>query len=177
MTRITAALLLCLTLALCPGPAAAVDNGGSLVMGTIGDATSMIPMITSDSASHEMSGWSTNGLLKYDKDINLVSDLAQSWTVSPDGLTITFKLRQGVRWQDGKPYTAADALFNWRFMVDPKTPTAYSGDYLKVTKAEALDDYTFRVHYGEPFAPGLASWTLSQMPRHLLEARTCAPRS
>lgn len=171
MTRITAVWVFCLLLALSPGQAAAVDNGGSLVMGTIGDATSMIPMITSDSASHEMSGLVYNGLLKYDKDLNLVGDLAQSWTVSPDGLTITFKLRQGVLWQDGKPYTAKDALFNWQFMVDPKTPTAYSGDYMKVTKAEALDDYTFRVHYDEPFAPGLSSWTLSQMPRHLLEGR------
>ncbi|MFH2127990.1 MAG: ABC transporter substrate-binding protein, partial [Pseudomonadota bacterium] len=141
MTKITAALVFCLFFALAPGQAAAVDDGGSLVMGTIGDATSMIPMITSDSASHEMSGLVYNGLLKYDKDLNLVGDLAQSWTVSPDGLTITFKIRQGVRWQDGKPYTAKDALFNWQFMVDPKTPTAYSGDYMKVTKAEALDDH------------------------------------
>ena len=105
-------------------PAGAVDDGGSLVIGSIGDATSMIPMITSDSASHEMSGLVYNGLLKYDKDLNLVGDLAESWRVSDQGLTITFKIRPGVRWQDGKPYTAKDALFNWRFMVDPKTPTA-----------------------------------------------------
>ncbi|MCF8032949.1 MAG: peptide-binding protein [Desulfarculaceae bacterium] len=165
------ALLLCLALCGAGSPALAADNGGSLVIGTIGDATSMIPMITSDSASHEMSGLVYNGLLKYDKDLNLVGDLAESWQVSDDGLTITFKLRKGVRWQDGKPYTAKDALFNWRFMVDPKTPTAYSGDYLKVKDAAAPDDYTFVVHYKEPFAPGLASWTLSQMPRHLLEGK------
>ncbi|RJX31274.1 MAG: peptide-binding protein [Desulfarculus sp.] len=164
-------LITLLTLALAALPALAADYGGSVVIGTIGDATSMIPMITSDSASHEMSGLVYDGLLKYDKDLNLVGSLAESWTVSPDGLTITFKIRKGVRWQDGKPYTAADALFNWRFMVDPKTPTAYSGDYLKVEDAAAPDDYTFVVHYKEPFAPGLASWTLSQMPRHLLEGR------
>jgi peptide/nickel transport system substrate-binding protein len=162
---------MCWAFLLAAGPARAVDNGGSLVIGTIGDATSMIPMITTDSASHEMSGLVYNGLLKYDKDLNLIGDLAQSWTVSDNGLTITFKIRKGVRWQDGKPYTAQDALFNWRFMVDPKTPTAYSGDYLKVKDAAAPDDYTFVVHYKEPFAPGLASWTLAQMPRHLLEGQ------
>ncbi|MCB2227397.1 MAG: peptide-binding protein [Desulfarculaceae bacterium] len=171
MRRFWGILLLCLAWGALPWPALAADNGGALVIGTIGDATSMIPMITSDSASHEMSGLVYNGLLKYDKDLNLVGDLAESWKVSDDGLTITFRLRHGVRWQDGKPYTAQDALFNWRFMVDPKTPTAYSGDYMKVKDASAPDDHTFVVHYKEPFAPGLASWTLSQMPRHLLEGK------
>lgn len=160
-----------LALVLAPSAALAADYGGTIVVGTIGDATSMIPMITSDSASHEMSDLVYNGLLKYDKNLNLVGALAESWTVSPDGLTITFKIRQGVRWQDGKPYTAQDAVFNWRFMTDPKTPTPYSGDYLKVKKAWAPDDYTFVVQYSEPFAPGLASWTLTQMPRHLLEGK------
>lgn len=164
-------IVLLAILALAVSPAQAVDQGGSIVIGTIGDATSMIPMITSDAASHEMSGLVYNGLLKYDKNINLVGSLAESWTVSPDGLTITFKIRKGVKWQDGKPYTAHDAVFNWRFMTDPKTPTAYSGDYLKVKSATAPDDHTFVVKYKEPFAPGLASWTLSQMPRHLLEGK------
>ena len=75
-----------------------------------------------------------------------------------DGLTITFKLRQGVNWHDGAPFTAQDVLFTYQVMVDPKTPTAYSGDYLQVKKAEALDDYTFRVTYPQPFAPALGSW-------------------
>lgn len=147
------------------------DLGGTIVIGAIGDATSMIPMLTSDSASHEMSGYCYNGLVKYDENLNLIGDLAESWQVSEDGLTVTFRLRQGVKFHDGAPYTAKDALFNWRFMTDPNTPTPYSGDYLKVKRAEALDDHTFRVTYAEPFAPGLASWTLAQMPAHLLEGQ------
>ncbi len=155
------------------GPAGreAPVDGGRIVVGTIGDATSMIPMLTADSASHEMSGYCYNGLIKYDKDLNIVGDLARSWEVSPDGLTITFHLRKGVRFHDGRPYTSKDALFNYRFMVDPKTPTPYAGDYLKVKKAEAPDPYTFRVTYKEVFAPGLSSWTLPQMPAHLLEGK------
>lgn len=164
------ALLAVLALVLAPAsPARSVDTGGGIIIGTIGDATSMIPMITSDSASHEMSGHCYNGLLKYDRDLNLVGDLAKSWEVSPDGLTITFHLRRGVLFHDGKPYTSADALFNYQFMINPKTPTPYSGDYLQVAGAEAPDPYTFRVTYKEPYAPGLASWTLPQMPAHLLK--------
>jgi peptide/nickel transport system substrate-binding protein len=165
-------------LALCwlaaPAPAAAHPPhpyGGRIVVGTIGDASSMIPMITSDSASSEVQGYIYNGLLKYDKNLQLTGDLAESWEVSDDGLTITFHLREGVKWHDGQPYTSADALFSYRFMVDPKTPTPYSGDYLKVTEAEAPDPYTFRVSYDEPFAPGLASWGLPQLPAHLLKGQ------
>ncbi|MBI5523529.1 MAG: peptide-binding protein [Desulfarculus sp.] len=173
LARLLAPLLAALALWLAPGPAwcQQADNGDGIVVGVIGDATSMIPMLTSDAASHEMSGQCFNGLVKYDKDLNLVGDLAESWRVSPDGLTITFKLRQNARFHDGAPYTAKDALFSWRFMTDPNTPTPYSGDYLKVEKAEALDEHTFQVRYKEPFAPGLASWSLTQMPAHLLEGQ------
>ncbi|MCB2184885.1 MAG: peptide-binding protein [Deltaproteobacteria bacterium] len=148
--------------------------GGQIVLGSIGDATSMIPMITTDSASSEIQNQIYNGLLKYDKDIKLTGDLAESWEVSPDGLTMTFHLRKGVKWQDGKPYTSADALFSYQFMVDPKTPTPYSGDFMKVAKAETPDPYTFVVHYKEPYAPGLASWGLSQLPAHLLKGHDTA---
>ena len=168
-----AAALLALWLVRLP-PAAAAEvpvDGGEIVIATIGDATSMIPMITSDTASSEVQGFIYNGLLKYDKNLQLTGDLARSWEVSPDGLTITFHLRKGVRWQDGHPYTSADALFSYQFMVDPKTPTPYAGDYLKVKKAEAPDPYTFRVTYKEVFAPGLASWGLSQLPAHLLRGK------
>ena len=165
------AVLLAALLAAPGAGAAGPVPGGSIVVGTIGEATSLIPMITSDSASSEIQGFIYNGLVKYDKNINLVGDLAESWQVSEDGLSITFKLRKGVRWQDGKPYTAKDALFSYQFMVDPNTPTPYSGDYLKVKTAEALDDYTFRVTYQEIFAPGLSSWGLPQLPAHLLKGK------
>ena len=97
-----------------------------------------------------------------------MGDLAESWEISPDGLTITFQLRHGVKWHDGAPFTAKDVLFTYQVMVDPKTPTAYSGNYLQVKKAEAPDDYTFRVTYAQPFAPALGTWGLAILPQHLL---------
>ena len=81
---------------------------------------------------------------------------------------ITFHLRKGVKWHDGQPFTAADVLYTYQVTVDPKTPTAYAEDFLKVKKAEVLDDYTFRVTYDKPFAPALISWGSSILPRHLL---------
>lgn len=146
--------------------------GDTIVVGSIGDASSLIPMLASDSASHEICGLIYNGLVKYDKDLNLVGDLAELWEISPDGRTITFYLRRGVKWHDGVEFTAEDVMFGFKTITDPKTPTAYSGDYLEVERAEVLDRYTFRVTYREPFAPGLASWTnLVVLPKHLLQGK------
>jgi len=103
-----------------------------MVEGSIGDASNLIPILSSDSTSHEISGLVFNGLVKYDKDVNIVGDLAESWEVSKDGLVITFHLRKGVKWHDGHPLTARDVLYTYQVTIDPKTPTAYSGDFLKV---------------------------------------------
>ena len=145
--------------------------GDILVRGDIGDASNLIPLLASDSASHSIAGMVFNGLVKYDKDMNIVGDLAESWDVTQNGLVITFHLRKGVQWHDGKPFTAADVLYTYQVTTDPKTPTAYAGDFLKIKKAEALDDYTFRVTYDKPFAPALISWASAILPRHLLAGK------
>ena len=145
--------------------------GDIIVEGSIGDASNLIPMLSTDSTSHSIGALCYNGLVKYDKDIQIVGDLAESWDVSPDGLIITFHLRKGVKWHDGHPFTADDVLFTYRVTIDPKTPTAYSGDFLKVKKAEVLDPHTFRVTYDKPFAPALMSWGAAVMPKHLLEGK------
>jgi peptide/nickel transport system substrate-binding protein len=145
--------------------------GDILVRGDIGDASNLIPLLASDSASHSVAGMVFNGLVKYDKDMNIIGDLAESWDVTQNGLVITFHLRKGVQWHDGKPFTAADVLYTYQVTTDPKTPTAYAGDFLKIKKAEALDDYTFRVTYDKPFAPALISWASAILPRHLLAGK------
>jgi peptide/nickel transport system substrate-binding protein len=151
--------------------AAAPVYGDIMVEGAIGDASNLIPLLSSDSTSHGIAGMIFNGLIKYDKDVNVVGDLAESWEISKDGLVITFHLRKGVRWHDGHPFTAEDVLYTYRVTVDPKTPTAYAGDFLKVKKAEVLSAHTFRVTYDKPFAPALMSWSVGVLPRHLLEGK------
>ena len=143
-----------------------------MVIGTIGDASTLIPMLATDAASHEVAGLIFNGLVKYDPYLNLVGDLAERYEISPDGRTITFYLRKGVKWHDGVEFTAEDVLFGFKLITDPKTPTAYAGDFLEVDRAEVIDRYTFRVHYKKPFAPALSSWgNLVVLPKHLLEGK------
>jgi len=157
-----------------PAPArgaATPAYGDSLVDGTIGEPSNLIPILAADSASHGVAGLIYNGLLKYDKNLTLVGDLAKSWEVSNDGLTITFHLRTGVKWHDGRDFTSRDVLYTYRVTIDPKTPTAYAEDFKQVMKAEAPDPYTFRVRYEKPFAPAIASWTSAILPAHLLEGK------
>lgn len=145
--------------------------GDILVRGDIGDASNLIPLLASDSASHAVAGMVFNGLVKYDKNMNVVGELAESWDITHNGLVITFHLRKGVKWHDAKPFTSADVLYTYQVTTDPKTPTAYAGDFLKIKKAEVLDDYTFRVTYDKPFAPALISWASAILPKHLLAGK------
>jgi peptide/nickel transport system substrate-binding protein len=129
-------------------------------------------MLAGDSASHQIAGLVFNGLVKYDTDLSIIGDLAESWEVSQDGLVITFHLRKGVKWTDGVEFTAEDVMFGYKTIVSEKTPTAYAEDFLQVKKAEVLDRYTFRATYEKPFAPALSTWgSLVVLPKHLLEGK------
>lgn len=146
--------------------------GDMLVEGTIGEPSTLIPMLASDSASHTVSGQIFNGLVKYDTDLSVIGDLAESWDISDDGLVITFHLKKGVKWTDGVEFTAGDVMFGYKTIIDEKTPTAYKEDFLQVKKAEMPDKYTFRATYDKPFAPALTSWGgLVVLPKHLLEGK------
>ena len=146
-------------------------HGDTIVVGSIGDASNLIPLLASDAPSHQVAGLIYNGLVRYDKNLKLEGELAKSWEISADGLTITFHLRPGVKWHDGAPFTAEDVMFTYRLIIDPKTPTAYAGDFEQVKEAKILDPYTFQVIYEKPFAPALASWGLSILPKHLLAGK------
>ena len=147
----------------------AQDYGDALVNGSISDARTLIPILASDSASAEVCGMLFNGLVKYDKDINLTGDLAESWEIKDGGLAIIFHLRKNVFWQDGLPFSARDVEFTYQKLIDPNVRTPYSGDFLKVKSLEVIDDYTLKIIYPEAFAPALASWGMAIMPKHILD--------
>jgi len=77
-------------------------------------------------------------------------------------------LRPGVRWHDGRPFTAEDVRFTYQTIMDEKTNTVRRSDYELVDRLEVLDARHLRVIYKEPFSPGLSSWTMGIIPKHLL---------
>jgi len=146
-------------------------TGGTFIESSLGDATGLIYNITSDSASHEVAAKIYSGLVEYDKDLNIIGDLAESWDITDGGKEIVFHLRKDVRWHDGAPFTSADVEFTYKFMIDDKTPTSYDADFRLVKSFEVIDTYTVKVTYGEPFAPALISWSMAVLPKHLLEGK------
>ncbi|MBI4597305.1 MAG: peptide-binding protein [Candidatus Omnitrophica bacterium] len=160
---------LLLTPSLCDAAQDHPVAGDAIIEGSIGDASRLLPILASDSASGDIVGLLFNGLLKYNERLDIVGDLAESWDVSPDGMTITFVLRPNVRWHDGVPVTARDVRFTYQKLIDPAVPTPFSSNYALVKSVEVLDARTVRVTYREPFSPALESWMIGVMPEHLLE--------
>jgi len=146
------------------------ESGGTLVDAMSGEPSGLIAMMAGESSASAIASNIFNSLLKYDKNLELTGELAQSWDVSSDQKTITFHLKPNLKWADGMPLTSEDVLFTWKTVTDDKTRSPYGADYKLVKKAEAPDSKTFKVSYAQPYAPALDSWSgLHILPKHLLK--------
>ncbi|OGR89769.1 MAG: hypothetical protein A3A86_04640 [Elusimicrobia bacterium RIFCSPLOWO2_01_FULL_60_11] len=139
----------------------------SFIESSIGDASYLNPVLSSDSASGSVNGAVFNGLVKYDENIHITGDLAERWEVSQGGRVITFHLRKGVLWHDGAPFTAEDVLYTYERLKDPDVKTPHSSNFDKVLKVEAPDAWTVKVTYSEPYVPALESWGMGIVPKHV----------
>ncbi len=94
-------------------------------------------------------------LAGWDKEGNLFPQLAAevpskaNGGLSEDGKVVTWKLKQGVKWHDGKPFTADDVVFTWEYAADPATAAYTTGAYANI-KVEKVDDHTVKVMFKEP---------------------------
>jgi peptide/nickel transport system substrate-binding protein len=148
------------------------QEGGTLVSAMTSDPVGLIYMVAGESASAAIASNIFNSLLKYDAKLDLSGELAESWNISADKKTISFKLKPNLKWADGKPLTSADVLWTWQAVIDEKTRSPYASDYQLVKKAETPDALTFNVTYSQPFSPALDSWAgLQILPKHLLEGK------
>ncbi|MCF6201938.1 MAG: ABC transporter substrate-binding protein [Hydrogenimonas sp.] len=124
------------------------------------------PLLATDSASGEISGWIFNGLVKFDKDAKIVGDLAESWRfITPTKLI--FNLRRDVKWHDGEPFTAEDVRFTFSLLRSPKIFTPYASDFRYVESVKAVDKYRVEVVYKEPYFKALSIWMMGILPSHL----------
>jgi ABC-type antimicrobial peptide transport system permease subunit len=91
-------------------PSLAQDNSNTLIMARAVDSTGLDPHTQTAFASLRLIELVYEPLVMLDKDLNLIPGLAESWEFSEDGLTLTFKLRQGVKFHDGSDFTAEDVI-------------------------------------------------------------------
>ncbi len=145
-------------------------NGGTMIDAMTGEPSGLIAMIAGESAASAIASNIFNSLLKYDRNLDLTGELAESWEISKDKKTITFHLKPGLKWADNQPLTSEDVLFTWQKVTDENTRTPYGSDFKLVVKAETPDPSTFKVTYDAPYAPALDTWAgLHILPKHLLK--------
>ncbi len=111
-------------------------------------------------------------LIKYDPvDLHPTGDLAESWSVSDDGLVWTFKLKKNVKWHDGHSFTAHDVKFSFDLFINPKVTFLRKATFKDVMKNEVVDDYTFRLYMKKPFASfaTILGYLINILPKHKLE--------
>ena len=101
-----------------------------------------------------------------DKGLVLEDIVAPPFLAEPE---VTFRLRDGVRWQDGAPFTSRDVRFTYNALMDDRVASPRKSDYELVLSLDAQDERTVRVVYRRPFSPALESWMMSILPAHLLE--------
>jgi peptide/nickel transport system substrate-binding protein len=117
-------------------------------------------------------------LASWDPTGNLVAVLAaelptlDNGGLAEDGRSVTWKLKQGVQWHDGAPFTAEDVVFNWEYARDPATAAVTSGTYRDI-QVEKVDQHTVRVLFDKPqpfWADAFVGTNGQIIPKHLFES-------
>lgn len=165
------ALLAAATILWGAGTGQTQTRGGTLVMLVQPEPPTLASYLSTAGSIAQVAAKVYDGLLEYDFDLNPQPSLAESWQVSPDGKTMTFKLRSGVRFHDGKPFTSADVKFTilevlkkihprgpntFRSLVDIETPDATTA----VFKLDQPAPYILRA---------LSGYESPMLPKHLFE--------
>ncbi len=135
-----------------------------LVVGQIAEPRSMDPHTVTAVNDFRILVNLYDGLVRYaDGSLEVEPALATAWTISEDGLTYTFQLREGVAFHDGTPFDAEAVVFNFQRMLDPDHPYHDTGPFplafffSAIREVEALDSHQVRFRLDEPFAPLLSN--------------------
>ncbi len=150
-------------------------GGGTLKLLWWQGPTSLNPHFASGTKEQEGSRIFYEPLAGWDGDGNLVPVLAaeaptkDNGGLSADGTTVVWKLKKGVTWHDGKPFTADDVVFNWQYCSDPATSAVNVSVYQNI-KVEKIDSHTVRVIFPKPtpyWAEPFTGTTGMMVPKHL----------
>jgi glutathione transport system substrate-binding protein len=130
-------------------PAAAQQTA---VMAVDSTFTTLDPYDSNDTLSQAVTKSFYQGLFGFDKDMKLVNVLATSYEASPDAKVYTFKLRQGVKFQDGTDFNANAVKVVFDRVTDPANKLKRYNMFRRIEKTEVVDPYTVRVTLKEPFS-------------------------
>jgi peptide/nickel transport system substrate-binding protein len=145
-----------------------IPQGGFMVESTFADANILNPILSSDSSSSDIHTKLFLGLLTLDEfSGEVIGELADSWTVSEDGLTYTFALRKDVEWTDGTPVTANDIKFTYDAINSELVDTPRKSNIELVQEFRVIDDYTLEIEFHTLDCTALQNFTLGILPAHM----------
>jgi peptide/nickel transport system substrate-binding protein len=138
-----------------------------LRVGWTAEPDNLNPFIGYSTASYEVWALNYDTLVGYSvKDLTPApTGLALSWESSQDGRVCTFHLRQGVTWQDGQPFTAADVAWTYNYIISNRL-TAYTQSTAGITEVTAVDPSTVKIVCAKPKADLLSIW-VPILPKHI----------
>jgi peptide/nickel transport system substrate-binding protein len=149
-------------------PAAGGKFGGTLKIGSLTDPDTLNVLVSNSISASWILDLLYPSLLTYNEQGDKVAYLATSWTTSPDGKTITYKLRNDLKWDDGQPVTSKDVKYTAE--VTTKETIGNNASLLKPTESiETPDDQTVVFHLKTPsaiFATSVGYW-LKIVPQHI----------
>ena len=165
--------LLCSFVFWAAGALAQSRYGGTLVLAVTSDPKSFNPILAKETSTTTMTSHMFEGLTTVDPfTLKVIPNLAESWESSRDGLTWTFVLREGLRWSDGKPFTAEDVVFTFGDLIFNDDIPNSSRDIFtlagKPIRVEQIDARTVRFILPVKFAPFLRSLGQEILPKHVL---------
>jgi len=149
------------------------EYGGTLVIGQRAEPKTLNPVAAADAPSREVIGRMMADLVHINRVTQKTEPaLASSWKLSKDGLSFTVKLRRGIRFSDGHPFSADDVLFTFRLYLDEKIHSS-NRDLLiiggKPISVVEIDDHTVRFDMSQPYAAAERIFdSLAILPEHLL---------
>ena len=154
-------------------PTGAARAGGRLVAGTSREPDSLHPWLASTVAAFDVLEGVMDGLLRYSAEGKLQPALAVGFSISDDGLTYTFALRQDVRYHNGEPFSGEDFIAAWELSQDREFTALSTLGWQKIESVDLPDDATLVVTTTEPYAPFLSTVATTYLcPRAALSEGT-----
>jgi peptide/nickel transport system substrate-binding protein len=141
--------------------------GGIYSEGVLGTFTNANPIYATSEADVTVAHLVFSGLLKYDANNQLEGDLAESWKVNDRGTVYTFRLRPGLKWQDGQNLTAKDVVFTYQTIQNPDAQSPFNSSWSNITVI-APDDRTVVFTLANPLISFPYNLTGGILPAHLL---------
>ena len=165
-----AALTMIATGALAQG--APPRSGGTLHAIVAPEPPSLMVGLVQNGPTQTVAGNIYESLLRYDEKLEPQPSLAESWELSPDQKTITFRLRRNAKWHDGKPFSADDVVFSLDVFHRATHPRVRPILAAQVDRIEKVDEHTVRIVLKQPFGPIMSMFepgSATMVPKHIYE--------